>query len=234
MTNTLSFPPLMYGEAAPDDAFDHAQMRAITGCDAGLISYALGAAQVQAALVFAPEVPLKQAMAMLPLCGVGFQNALGALAPPEVALHLEWPGGLRVNGAKCGRLRALASGADPDQIPDWLIVGFELPLLPQSDTPGDTPDETALYAEGCADVSPDLLVEAWARHTMNWITHWEDEGPRSLHAEWRAMAHGIGEPIHWRDHNGSFVGVDENFGLLLRDDHDTRLLPLHLLLETNP
>ena len=95
MSEELTFPPLMWGEAATDAALDHAARRAALGCDAGLVSYILGADRVEAALVFAPEVPLSQAMTMLPLCGVGFQNALGALAPPEVAVHLDWDGGIR-------------------------------------------------------------------------------------------------------------------------------------------
>ena len=70
-------------------------------------------ARLMAAMVMAPEVPLEDAMAMLPTCGVGFQNALGALAPPEVAVHLEWAGGLRINGASCGRMRVAAGGNDP-------------------------------------------------------------------------------------------------------------------------
>ena len=51
-----------------------------------------------------------------------------------------------------------------------------------------TPDRTALFVEGCADVDPARLVESWARHTLAWIARWEDEGPRPLHAEWRGLA----------------------------------------------
>ncbi len=60
---------------------------------------------------------------MLPVCGVGFQNALGALAPPEVAVHLEWNGNIRVNGAVAGRLQMAAAPLSPEEIPDWLVVG---------------------------------------------------------------------------------------------------------------
>lgn len=123
----ITFPPLMWGEEAPDSAFDHAVMRATLGCDAGLISYKLGAAQMEAALVFAPEVPLSKAIAMLPLCGVGFQNALGALAPPEVAVHLDWWGGIRVNGARCGRFRAMASETEPTAVPGLARRRFHPP-----------------------------------------------------------------------------------------------------------
>lgn len=232
MTDTPTFPPLMYGEPAPTDAMEHAVMRAAMGCDAGLVTYRLDPAEMQAALVFAPEVPLRQAMAMLPLCGVGFQNALGALAPPEVAVHLDWTGGIRVNGAKCGAFRVMASDSDPDTVPDWLVVGFTLPLLPPSQDMGHMPDRTALFAEGCAEVSPPALLEAWARHSLNWITRWEDEGTRPLHAEWRGLAHGIGEAATQGDLEGSFLGVDEDFGMLLRDSAgETHLFPLTTLLE---
>ncbi len=231
MSGPLTFPPLMWGEEAIDSALDHAVMKATLGCDAGLISYKLGASQMEAAIVFAPEVPLKQAMAMVPLCGVGFQNALGALAPPEVAVHLEWTGGIRINGAKCGQFGVQSSTLDPTDTPDWLVVGFTLPLVPASDEMGETPDETALYAEGCADVAAPALLEAWARHTLAWISRWDSEGARPVHAEWRGLVHGIGEPMTHEDRSGTFLGVDEDFGLLLRDDDATHLVPLTAILE---
>lgn len=231
----LTFPPLMWGEAATGDAMGHAARRAAMGCDAGLIAYILGATQVEAALVFAPEVPLGKAMSMLPLCGVGFQNALGALAPPEVAVHLGWAGGIRINGASCGSFSVMASDTDPDAVPDWLVIGWTIPLVPPSEDMGHTPDQTALYAEGCADVTPPTLVESWARHTLHWINRWEHDGNQPLHAEWRGIAHGIGEPYERGDLNGTFLGVDEDFGLLLRDDQTTHMIPLtDLLKETAP
>ncbi|WP_136441733.1 biotin/lipoate--protein ligase family protein [Pacificoceanicola onchidii] len=226
------FPPLMSGEATDGHAFDHAIRRAVLGCDAGLVVHALGAAEMQAALVMAPEVPLSKAMTMLPLCAVGFQNALGALAPPEVAVHLAWDGGLRVNGARCGRLRIAASETDPEAQPDWLVIGLELPLMPPSEDGGVTPDETALFAEGCADVAPPALLESWARHVLNWIARWEDQGTRALHAEWRGLAWGMGEDTTQGDLTGHYLGVDEDFGMLLRSDETTHLIPLTTLLES--
>lgn len=231
----LSFPPLMSGEAVQADALGHAARRATLGCDAGLVTYVTGASAAEAALVFAPEVPLAKAMAMLPLCGVGFQNALGALAPPEVAVHLDWDGGIRVNGASCGGLTALASDTDPNAVPDWLVIGLKVPVLPDTEDGGATPDRTALYAEGCAEVQTPDLIEAWARHTLHWITRWDSDGTRPVHAEWRGLAHGVGEPVTRGSLSGTFLGVDEDFGMLLRDDAgDTHLIPLTTLLEDGP
>lgn len=230
----LQFPPLMSGHevTGTEDPFATACAKAALGCDAGLIVYHLGPDCLRAALVFAPEIPLHTAMAMLPVCGVGFQNALGALAPPEVAVHLEWSGAIRINGARCGQLRAMASDTDPQARPDWLVIGLEIPLWPGTDDPGANPDETALYAEGCADVEAPLLLESWARHSLNWINRWEDEGPRPLHAEWRGLAHGLGETVSHDGQSYQSLGVDEDFGLLLRDKDNTRLIPLTDLLET--
>lgn len=235
MSDPLTLPPLLWGEAAPGDAFEHASMRATMGCDAGLVTYLITPDTVQAALVFAPEVSLGRAMAMLPLCGVGLQNALGALAPPEVAVHLEWAGGIRVNGARCGQFQVMASDPAPDQIPEWLVVGFALPLIPANAETGQTPDQTALYAEGCADVAPQALIEAWARHTLHWIARWEQDGARALHAEWRGLVHGIGEDVTQNGMQGRFMGVDEDFGMLLRDAAGaTHLIPLQTVLEDKP
>ncbi|MCX8227816.1 MAG: hypothetical protein OTI35_17230, partial [Sulfitobacter sp.] len=96
---TLQLPPLFSARNAKGgDPFALACEAAEVGCDAGLVIYDLGAADLRAAIVFAPDVPLGDAAAMLPICGVGFQNALGALAPPEVGVHLGWDGGIDLNG----------------------------------------------------------------------------------------------------------------------------------------
>ena len=235
----LIFPPLMYGheiKGSQNDPFDVAQIKAAQGVEAGLIVYNLEADRLRAAFVFAPEVPLQNAMLMLPICALGFQNALGALAPPELAVHLQWQGDIRVNGALCGRLRTASSTHEPPSIPDWLCVGIELALWPANEETGHNPDETALFVEGCADVDAPELIEAWARHTLNWLTRWEDEGTRPVHQEWRGLAHGMGEEIMSIDGiNGTFLGIDEGFGQLIRQsDGSTLLIPLTRLLEGTP
>ncbi|TLP59393.1 DUF4444 domain-containing protein [Parasedimentitalea maritima] len=231
----VSFPPLLHGHqvSGVEDPFDTACKKAIIGCDAGLVTFNLAPDILRAAMVFAPEVPLRKAMAMMPTCGVGFQNALGALAPPEVAVHLEWQGAIRINGARCGRLQAAASCSDPEVTPDWLVIGLELPLWPASEDTGNSPDETALYAEGCADVEAPALLESWARHSLHWITRWEDDNGKALHAEWRSLAHGMGEDTVQNALSGSFLGIDEDFGMLLRAEDTTHMIPLTSLLETS-
>lgn len=229
-----NFPPLFSGLAVTGAThpFDAARAMAAQGCDAGLIVHNITANHLMAALVMAPEVPLAEAMVMLPTCGIGFQNALGALAPPEVAVHLEWAGGLRLNGASCGQLRVAASDSDPQAEPDWLVVGLDLPVMQITERPGDQPDQTSLFDEGCAELDPVQLLEAWARHTLVWINTWEEDGPRALHAEWRGLAWGLGEEVMQNGLTGTFLGVDDRFGMLLRVGEATHLIPLSTVLET--
>ncbi|WP_075997327.1 biotin/lipoate--protein ligase family protein [Salaquimonas pukyongi] len=228
-----TFPPLFAGEALAGraDPFERARAQAIAGCDPGTVIYNISDQALHAALILGPEVALEDAMAMMPACGVGFQNALGSLAPPEVAVHLEWDGKIRVNGAQCGMLKACASTQEGAAIPDWLVIGLQLDLLFESDAPGEDPDRTALYEEGCADVEATQLLEAWVRHTLYWISRWSEEGVRPLHVAWRELAHEMGEPAEFCGVSGVFVGVDEQFGALLRDGETTHLVALSRLLE---
>lgn len=230
----LQFPPMFQGEGltGPADPFDRALALAITGTDAGTVVYSFSGDTLKASLIFTPEVPLEEAVATLPVCGLGFQAALGALAPPEVAVHLEWDGTIRVNGAVCGRMRLKASTSDPAETPDWLVLGLELNMTSSTENPGTDADTTYLSEEGCAEITPDGLLEAWVRHSLYWINRWLDEGLRPVHADWRGLVPTLGEPIEIDGKSGTFVGVDENFGMLLRTGDETTLIPLSSRLET--
>lgn len=229
----MQFPPLFQGEALTGqaDPFERALALAISGTDPGTVVYNLGGERLRAALIFAPEVSLEQAIAILPVCGLGFQAALGALAPPEVAVHLDWDGRIRVNGAVCGRMRVKASTKDPEAIPDWLILGLELNMASRKSNPGKDPDRTWLSEEGCGEITAAQLLECWVRHSLYWLNRWLDDGPRPVHADWRGLVPAMGETVDVDGASGTFVGVDENFGMLLRTGEDTTLIPLSSRLE---
>ncbi|MEP3442210.1 MAG: biotin/lipoate--protein ligase family protein [Sulfitobacter sp.] len=220
------FPPLFSGQNAQGaDPFSLAVDLAKAGCDAGLVIYDLAPDRLRAAMVFAPEVTLSEAAVMLPLCGVGLQNAIGALGPPEVGVHLGWDGTVYVNGGRCGALRMAASGT-PEVEPDWLIVDLTLSLWPESDDMGLTPDQTALYAEGCAEIDAVALLEAWVRHTLVGINTWLDSGTAQLHREWQGLAHGLEGEVTFAGQTGTFIGLDDRLGLLLKTGDKTMLVPL--------
>ena len=236
MIDAPSFPPLLNGVAVRGgtDPFDKARAMAALGCDGGTVVHNLQADKMYVALVFAPDVTLEAAMAMLPVCALGFQNALGALAPPEVAVHLTWEGDIKVNGALCGRLRVAASTDDPKAVPDWLVVGWELTIYQTGDNPGENLNVTALYEEGCSEVEPKQLLESWSRHTLVWINQWSDSGNAVLHNEWMGLLQGVGESVEKAGFSGTFLGVDDLFGMLIRDAETTQLVPMSTLLEGNP
>ena len=231
-------PPLFCGVAleAGADPLAKAHALALTGCDAGTLVHAISERWLRAALVLAPEMPLSRAMAALIACELGLQNALGALAPPEVAVHLTWDGRIRVNGGECGHFRALAPESAPDAMPDWLVIGFALRLRPEGGAEeGLSPDRTSLHQEGCGAILPERLLESWARHTLLWLNRLEAGEREALQREWRPLVEEIGRKVALdlggRRHEGLFVGVDADFGMLLRDGAgNSRTLPLSLLL----
>ncbi len=238
MSQVPVFPPLMTGLAAgPANPFVIACDQARRGTDSGLIAWSVLDDRLRAALVLAPEMPLEPALAAYIACGVGLQNALGALAPPETSVHLEWSGGVRVNGAHAGSLKIACSDHTPAEEPDWLVVGLELTLtLPPDCEPGEFPDRTALDQEGCGGLEPVRILEAWSRHALVWLNALEEpQGRADLHREWAGLAWKIGEEVSVATGGsrraGIFLGVDENFGMLLKSDDSTTLIPLSALLE---
>jgi biotin-(acetyl-CoA carboxylase) ligase len=229
-------PPLLSGEAAAGDPLRAAAARARAGCDAGLIVHRIRPDHLSAALVLAPEVPLGEAMMMVIAAADAFGDAFGALAPSEIACEFDWPGGFRINGARCGGLRAAAATGDAGAVPDWLVIGLELPFFaPEDHEPGETPDRTTLWEEGCAEITPLRMLESWSRHLLVWINTWQDEGNRRLLADWTGRAPSLGGPVDFTlagaRHHGQALGLDESGGLLLKTDGGTRLLPLTLMLE---
>jgi biotin-(acetyl-CoA carboxylase) ligase len=112
-----------------------------------------------------------------------------------------------------------------------MVIGLELPLWPETDAPGDIPEQTALYAEGCADVNAMELLESWVKHTLVGINTWTEDGVKALHKDWRGLSYGIGEDITMNEVSGIFLGVDEQFGMLVRAADTTHLVPLTYLLE---
>jgi len=233
-----SFPPLLSGLATgPANPFSVACAEAARGTDSGLLTWSLSDERLRAALVLAPEEPLSSAMAAFCACAVGLQNALGVLAAPETAVQLDWSGGVRVNQAHCGGLHVAASTRDPAVEPDWLVIGLELTLrLPDALEPGQTPDWTALNQEGCGEIDPMDLLEAWSRHSLLWINGLGDaRGRANLYREWKGLVFDLGKeitlPIEGQRLAGTFLGVDENFGMVLKTETRTRLIPLTHLLE---
>ncbi len=234
----LDLPPLFDGRAVASDPYEAAIGAAIGGCEAGLLLYRPSAEAIDAALVLAPDVCLADAAPMLLVATNGIADAFGALAPPEVALHVEWPATLRVEGARCGGLRAAAPACAADEVPGWLVVGLHVPLASPADVePGHRLDTTDLQTEGVV-LPPEDLIAAWARHTLSWIARWEDEGLAPVHRDWSGRAWRIdGETTidtAAGPRTGTFQGLDERGGILLKGPDGTIVVPLTEILDRRP
>lgn len=149
---------------------------------AGTLVWVRSWARAEAAIVLEPEESLPAARLALHAASVALADALGAYGPPDIPLIFDWPARLRLNGALVGQTRlGLPSGLAPDATPPWLVVGMELRFAEYADAePGERPDRTSLLAEGYDDLTPALLVAAWARHFMATVADWQGRGFKTL------------------------------------------------------
>ncbi|MEO0916697.1 MAG: DUF4444 domain-containing protein [Pseudomonadota bacterium] len=226
----VAFPPLLTGLVVAGDPFEAACAGA-SAVEAGSVFYSLDPATLRAAIVLAPEMSLAEAVPVSFAVSLAMNDAVGALSPPEVAFHLEWPAKFRVNGAECGGLTMRASTETLDQEPDWMVIGVEVPVAADilADA-GLTPDATCLHAEGCADITTADLLEAWSHHMMNWLHTFLTDGFQPLHAAWAARAFSLGKTVE-HPRPGLFIGLDESGGMILKAANGTRILPLTDMLE---
>ena len=227
MSESPKFPPLFSGEVVPrhTDPFDKAVSRAIAGVDSGTIFYSEAVDTLRAALVLAPETPLEEAIQAVYVAQIGLAESLGALAPPEVPVHFQWPDRIKVNGAVCGSVRFAADVSDANAHPNWLVIGIEVPFLPVGGEPGDNPNQTCLHEEGCVNITPMALLESWSRHTLLWLNYFLDSGFERVHNEWRPRCDTLGKMIDLPK-SGLFVGLDEKGRMLLRQDVMTETVSL--------
>jgi BirA family biotin operon repressor/biotin-[acetyl-CoA-carboxylase] ligase len=149
---------------------------------AGTLVWVRSWARAEAAIVLEPEEALPAARLALHAASVALADALGAYGPPDIPLIFEWPGTLRLNGAVVGQTRlGLPAETPPDGPLPWLVVGMEARFAEYADgEPGETPDRTSLLGEGYDDLTPALLVAAWARHFMATVADWQGRGFKTL------------------------------------------------------
>tara|TARA_B100000427_G_scaffold321549_1_gene322307 strand:+ start:76 stop:792 length:717 start_codon:yes stop_codon:yes gene_type:complete len=229
----LSFPPLFRGECVPSNAstFMKAIIAAKNNVDPGLIFYSEDIGTLETSIVLAPDIPLKKALGMLLVIQMGLADSLGALAPPEVAVHFNWPNTIKVNGAFCGKTFYQASLKDENAIPEWLVLGFKIPFLwNKGIEAGDNPNETVLSNEGCIDVTPYSLLESWSRHTLVWLNRFLDEGLSPVHRAWCEKCDNLGENVTSPE-SGKFMGLDEDGNMILRVSKQTLVKKLSNYME---
>jgi len=229
------FPPLLTGQACDqgDDPFDIALALVKTDFEPGTVVYAEDDRRFAAALILAPDRPLQQSAGALFTVALGLSDAIGALAPPEVACHLEWPDRIRINGALAGLLRMAAPTTDPEAEPDWLVIAADIAIAPRLSESGHDTEHTTLHDEGCGEVTTPALIESFAHHLMSRLHVFITDGMGPIHTEYMTKLHGRDADVTYPE-AGQISGIDEHGGLILKTDGGTKLIPLTSILETAP
>ncbi len=237
----LSLPPLLQARPllAPDaDALAAAVAACRGGGDeVGAVFAAASESRLSMAVVLGPEVAPRRCWEMLFLAAVAFGDSVGAIAPPELAVHFRWPDQIVINGAQAGRVRlAMSKELDADGAPLWLALGLDVAVRPEPDgpEPGVYLDRTTLFNEGAVDESVQDWAEAFTRHLLVWIHTWEESGFRRVHTNWWGRHDPKSERFSWQEEGGEMsgkpIGLDEHGSLLIQVGGETRLLEPERLL----
>jgi biotin-(acetyl-CoA carboxylase) ligase len=159
------------------DAFDRAVALAPQR-GAGTLVYVGRFDVAEFALILEPTDPLSQARRVFYAAMAALADALAGIAPPETAIHIEWPDALYVNWGLVGGGRlAWPRKVGEDEIPPWLVFGAMIrTALATGVDPGVTPDITALDQEGFAEISSSHVVESFARNFMQKLDAWQERG----------------------------------------------------------
>ncbi|MBC6416357.1 MAG: hypothetical protein GDA47_00800 [Rhodospirillales bacterium] len=229
MANLLTVPPLLTAQP-PVAAGGDALASAVAACRSG--SGEVGAfylsddlSLLDLAVVLGPEVGPRRCWEMLFLTAVAFGDTVGAIAPPEMAVHYRWPDRLLINGASVGRVRlAMAADLDKEGTPHWLAIGLRVRVQPDDEgaEPGVYLDRTTLANEGAVELTVVDWAEAFARHFLVWIHTWEENGFKRIHEIWWGRHDPKAESFTWqqqgKSRSGRPFGLDEHGSLLVQEE----------------
>lgn len=234
----ISLPPMLsaLGFGADADLLSEAVFRAQRGkMDPGTICYSKRPDQLDAAILLAPETPLRDAVQVIYPLMLAANDALGATVPPGVAVHLAWPDRLMVNGALAGGMTLITQTESHEAVPDWMLARLTIDVMgdPTDMVPGDVKERTSLYEEGAGEVSARGLLEAFAKYFLNWLDRWQRDGLDAVSAPFLDRAAGRGEPASFLDGAKLVMGkvhtIAPNGDLLLNSEgrlHRLQLLDL--------
>ena len=157
------------------DAFAHAVTLAPQH-GAGTLVYVGRFDLAEFAVVLEPTDPLAKGRRVFYAGMAALADAIAAAAPPETAIHIEWPDALYVNWALVGGGRlAWPAKTGADNVPEWLVFGAAIRTASNTGVdPGLTPDLTALDEEGFAEISSNNIIEGFARNLMLLLSDWHE------------------------------------------------------------
>ena len=207
-------PPILIPIPVVDGIDVFAKAIAVAGkSETGTVLYSENPEYVEVAIILSPEIPKIKCNQMLYIMMVASGDAIGALAPPEVAVTYAFPGFIFLNRGEAGLVKVeIAPSNDDQSIPDWMVVGLKLRLNNNIEINENeiNADVTSLADEGGGYVSRTRAIESLSRHFLAWVSQWEDEGFKPVTEVWnkrreetKVVTLKSGQEVSW-------VGLDEN------------------------
>ena len=165
--DTPQLPPLLTAVAVPANQDVHAKAIALAASsEVGTVFYSESADMMNIAVVLGPEVALADAGQMLFAMMIAVGDAIGALAPPEVAVSYQMPGYILLNKGRAGVVRvAVDPAAGVGAVPDWIVISAEV-VISTDEVVGENWrqssefEHTSLAEEGGGHISRTRLVES--------------------------------------------------------------------------
>jgi len=224
---TPTFPPLLSGHEVSKEKNPHnwAKSRAGKGkLAAGDLAWSRMKDTLRFALVLEPDVDRTRCGEMVFLAMVAFGDAAGALIPPEVAITYQWPNQILMNEGGIGSVDLEIAPNDVDGAPAWLVLSIDIQMKPDFDdlNPGENYHRTTMWDEGCGDVTRTELLESTARHTLNAIHNWTEDGFKPVHEQWTgrlSKQQALGSAF--AQEGTRFIGLDETGNALVSGQDGT-------------
>ncbi len=165
------------------DAFDRAMAEARAGAGAGLLVWVRRFDTAECAVILEPEETLAEAWQVIFAGAVAVADALSAISPPEKPLTLSPPDRILFDGGLVGGVRlGWPEACAADAVPAFVVFGFALRVELRDDEQG----LASLVSEGFDDFATAPFLESFARHFMQVLDVWSNDGPQAVLARWRS------------------------------------------------
>ncbi|MGY6552975.1 MAG: biotin--[acetyl-CoA-carboxylase] ligase [Wenzhouxiangella sp.] len=173
-------------------------------------------------LVLEPECPDAQCgeLGLVGLLAVG--NAIADLVAPMTDLAYRWPNDVILSGSKVAGLWL-----------DWAAERLVLSLAVNvTQAPQQVIDAGCVLSEGGApEITAELLLEGFARHFLDWINRWAEDGLAPVLKEFQTRHARAGSSMlvqldHGESVAGALVKIDERGSLILQAGEQTRSVAL--------
>lgn len=176
-------------------------------------------------LILEPEFEPEQAgqIALVGLVAMGL--ALAEQVMPMTDLSYRWPNDILLSGAKVAGL-----WLDRDVEEGWLVLNLAVNVGTE---PEQVVDAGCVQIEGGnPDITPQSLLQDFARQFLHWINRWDEEGLEPLLAQFRLRHAAQGTPLMLRLDSGeavagAFCGLSSEGGVQIDAAGQTRTLSLN-------